>query len=432
MFVMQALRMANDLSLYYSIAGMVILARGGDTGTSFAALILLSLAFGLACLFSERTKSGKKKGEQVLHLLSRFLPVLLAAALLIFLLPTLADRIGAGIAGGYAVFLLAAKREHPDRDKVARNLAVQCVVFLFALLILSADGNLSPLAAVGVPMVLIHLFAAVLLLRILRLPDEAAAETGFAGVNAVLLGIPTAAALVLATPAARHAMAAALSFLWNRVIVPVLLCLLWILWGICYGIVWVVSRLFPDVGTLTAPDQVLAEQLTSLGEVNGVQQTAREASPFLLLLRQILPFVLLALAAVLIYRFLSANAGAKWEGLTPEPLREEKLPVSGQERQKNLRPRLVGRQAADRVRGEYRKYLRYLKEQGTKLDPSRTSAEILEEQEHLRGKQPEEEQLRALYLAARYDGQAKPEDARLAADLVKKIRRGEEQGKSGA
>ncbi|MGN1023899.1 MAG: hypothetical protein ACI4OJ_10390 [Lachnospiraceae bacterium] len=430
MFVMQALRMADDLSLYYSIAGMVILARGGNTWTSVLTLVLFSLSFGLACLLSEKTKQGTGRGGKILHLLARFVPVLLTAAFLLYWMPTLADRIGAGIAGGYTVFLLAAEREHPDRDKVVRNLIVQCVVFLFALLILAADGDLSLLAAIGVQMVLIHLFSAILLLRILRLPDEAAAETGFAGINAVLLGIPTAAALVLATPAARHAMAVALTFLWNRIIVPVLMCLLWILWGICYGIVWVVSRLFPDTDKVIAPKEVLQEQLTVLGEQTGLQQTSHEVSPFLILLRQILPFALLVLAAVLIYRFLSANAGAKWEGLTPEPVREEKLSASGQTRRRDLRPRLVGRQAADRVRGEYRKYLRYLKEQGTKIDPSRTSAEILEEQESLRGEQPKEEQLRAIYLAARYDGQAKPEDARLAADLVKQIRRGEEQEKN--
>ena len=59
MFVTQALRMAADLSLYYSVAGLLTLAKGGTAAAPFWNLFLLCVFFALSCLLSLKTKAWR-------------------------------------------------------------------------------------------------------------------------------------------------------------------------------------------------------------------------------------------------------------------------------------------------------------------------------------------------------------------------------------
>ena len=423
MFVTQALRMAADLSFYYSVAGLLTLAKGGTAAAPFWNLFLLCVFFALSCLLSLKTKAWRdgSTGLRILHGVLRYLPAALGTAAVLALSPTLPDRIAGGIAAGYVFVLLVRKREYPDRDRVLGNLIAQCIVFLFALLIAASEGEVSFLGIVCIPMVLVMFFSSVLLLRILRLPDEAAGEGGFAGTNAVLLGIPVLSALVLALPAVQSAVLTALSFLWNRVVVPVLILLLWGLFWICYGVVWLVSRLFPDSGGITIPEQVLEEQLSSYGAQEAVQQVQQQVSPFLLFLRQILPFAAIAVAAILVYRFLASGRGTGWEGLTPDPVSEEKLSQPGGGRRRGSRERAGTQRDADRVRAEYRRYLKYCRQSGIEFDASNTSEEILAREEAQDGESGDARALRDLYLRARYDGTADRGDVRRAQEFVRRI-----------
>lgn len=99
---------------------------------------------------------------------------------------------------------------------------------------------------------------------------------------------------------------------------------------------------------------------------------------------------------------------------------ERRSAVPPPERKRQPRPR-EGR-AARQVRSQYRKFLRLCRDRGVSLSPGQTSGDIAA---LARGKLdgPAAEELRQLYLPARYDGRAEPGAAQRARALVEQLKK---------
>ena len=107
--------------------------------------------------------------------------------------------------------------------------------------------------------------------------------------------------------------------------------------------------------------------------------------------------LLLIVVLILIWRRAKQNKPAEEEELVYEET--EAAQAGGKRRRGNKIPILAGN--ARQLRRIYKTYLEYRKSEGMRVQPSNTSAEILE-QERERGGSEDAERLRELYIAARY------------------------------
>ena len=107
--------------------------------------------------------------------------------------------------------------------------------------------------------------------------------------------------------------------------------------------------------------------------------------------------ILLLIALFLIWRYTKHNKPEEEDELLYEET--EAVPGKGRHRRKNKIPLLAGN--ARELRRIYKTYLEYKKSEGMRVQPSDTSAEILEHDRES-GDSANAEKLRELYIAARY------------------------------
>ncbi len=131
----------------------------------------------------------------------------------------------------------------------------------------------------------------------------------------------------------------------------------------------------------------------------------------------LLAHVLFALAAVALVIFVLS----RWVYVKPEHGRDiEYIPEKKERKRKKQRHR--SSRAVSRVRDAYRSYLILLSSRGgIRLSGSDTSLQVQERSAQLPGRELSEE-IRQIYLRARYAGKATPEDAQRIEDRVKRLR----------
>ncbi len=131
----------------------------------------------------------------------------------------------------------------------------------------------------------------------------------------------------------------------------------------------------------------------------------------------LLAHVLFALAAIGLVIFVLS----RWSYVKPESGRDiEFIPEKKARKQKKLRRR--SSRTVSRVRDAYRSYLILLSSRGgIRLNESDTSLQVQERSDELPGRELSEE-IRQIYLQARYAGKATAEDAQRIEDRVKKLR----------
>lgn len=414
MFMIQFLRMCSDLCFLLAPVGMIAMGKGAGAAQMFYDLLVLCAGYAGTCALQEKEK------HRFLQALSVLLGVS-AAVLPGILSGNTADTAVSVIASLYVLLVLSLHRTKPDRERQVQNLLILAVILALAGLICLSGGDVTPIRQVGLPLFLLDVLTTLLLLRKLRLPESVYTDRGFQKRNALMVAVPLLAAVGLALPGVRYALGAALRFLWLDVVVPVLYLIFLIVYAVCYGIFTLLSFLIPDEKITFPTMDTPAEEFSGAMESYG-QTQAQEVSPFLLLLRSLLPFLVLALAVYLLYRFLSRKGTSSPLSLLPEQKKEAASAPDRSERKRG-RGAFSGRGEAQRVRAAYRKYLKYCRKAGVTLKKDMTSLEIGREEA---GKNPETSrqagELREIYLRTRYDGNTLPEDAARAEELVRQIR----------
>ena len=400
------LKVLCELCFYFTVA----LPVGGSLGVSpslLAAAFLLALTVPLGALLSE--KSGKPA--------LRFVPLVLTG-LLWFFRPGTAGSVILILPVIYIVLQLAQKRFEADHHQLSDNFLLFSKILILPPVILLLLSRSDILRDFCLPPLLIFLMSGILALRTLRHDRRTMESRSFQLMNLGTATAVSAVALVLAVPRLREALWAAVTWVYEHVIIHILMVFVYL-----FGAVgWVLERFLKWILSRYDPERPEQEQGASVDEIIEDIEEAAEM-PFLKTVLRILGIALAALALFLILRWLyrrlkgrSRRTGEDGGEITRISLEES---PSGD----SLIRRREARTPSLRVRWYYRKMLLLLRSAGGRVDVSMTTKDQLFEELRLFPELREEaEELRALYLPARYGDTSSEADAARARELFRSLR----------
>jgi len=127
------------------------------------------------------------------------------------------------------------------------------------------------------------------------------------------------------------------------------------------------------------------------------------------------------LAAAVLYLFFRWMMRLGWGERRPPETREERFDISGDTGEK-MRPARPGN-AVQRVRAQYRKFLKLYLSAGGELDKTHTSLDVEQGAKRCRFPQEDVEELRSVYIRARYAERAEAKDVFRAKELYAAMKR---------
>ncbi len=402
MVIMHGLRILADLSFYYAFASFVSVCCGGRYA-------MLALLLQTAC-FTASSVVEKKKALRLAALLPMvlffFLPGINLADMIAFLPP--------------AVYLcrLVYKGDYTlDWGRHVELFNTFWKFYMVIACILLMVGVLAQLTAASLPIALIMLVSSVLLMRSLRHEPETYCQKWYQLANAAAVALVIVVAWAVSSEAFLNACLTMLSVTYNKLALPLLMALLMVFVCVLQAFSWLVSLLnIPLPKDMEFPELV---QLDSLVRDLGLDMT--EGDPvgggFMVLL------IALILAALL-YLFFRWMSRIGWGNITPPDAREERTEMKD-EGGKKVRPPRPGN-AVQRVRAQYRKFLKLYLAEGGELDDAHTSQDVAYEARRRKFSADTTEELRDIYIRARYGEQAENTDVARAKELfhaMKKERR---------
>jgi hypothetical protein len=409
---LHALVMLCDLALYATFAGGIAAAFGASAGRLLLGILLQSICYGLCAALKER---GALR-------YAALLPMLLGWALSG---QTTLDRVLLVPAAVYILWRAASGRYELSHERQAELLRGFCKGFWLFALLLAAIAQSA--VAVGTAFLFAGLLAvvSVLALRVLRhAPDEAI------------------------TPRLLAVEAAPLALLFLFVVALLAVCgglvgLVAPLYGgfadaAAYGLGLVVywpATLFVDgirwllaLATSRRETNTVTQPISSTGtELSQAMQTTG-AFPLGEWLLAVLLLVCVLAALVLLFRLLAKKPPREQLSAAAEAARS--VPVG-----KSKRKSAVPNPSVYFVRRQYRRFLKACREANLTLLPADTSEEIRLRAEHDLLQRAENaatntqemrqaaQQLRALYIGARYNGKASRADAAEAKRLTDRLLR---------
>lgn len=391
MFLIFFLKMSSDLGILLSAAGFIAVTTGGHFIYMMLAALWLAVLFAFSALLRE-------KGWL------RFLPM--AGAALCFLFPDMAltDYLVIGAACLYVLWLCYAGTFMPTWDTQKEIFSIYWKV-LAGVFVFEALLDFSSAAASTLPAGVMALACCILLNRALRHEESVYRTMRYQLVNLAGLAAVAFAALLLGSPAVLGAVGAALGWIYDNLISPVLMALLYVFIQLIKGISWLFSWIHiekveeTEVTNLESGDAASTDWM-EFEEGGGVDI-------------RILYAFLIILAGVLLFLLLRKLAGSlRKKASVIQKVNERRLAVTQHEPED---PPAHG--AVRKIRELYRKFLRLCRKNSVELKRSDTSSDI---EKKSRSLFPEEESeaFREIYIRARYRGEADQKDAEEAADLL--------------
>jgi len=424
MVVMGLLRIFADLGFYYAIAGTVSSFAGGRC--QFPSVVLLGGCYAACALLR------KRKQRQVL--------VLAAAALALLLPVPRADRVFYVPALGYVLHLVRQDDFHPDRARQAELFETFGRVFVLfsffwclALFIFNPEERIPVLfqtairdwLAAGVPMAVFAALSAVLLLRSIRHEPAVYLRPGFQAANVAAIAGVLLLAFCISSPWGIRAMI----WTYQHVLAPLLLAcfmLVGMFLVLLYPLLQLIVAFFlrEDIAAVFAEIRAkFGEFMRLVLELAGLP-AAQILSGALwalgILTAAWLTVHLLRLLLLWLSYFVKLVLERGREGSAGVGVRSDILPVLPDVRRREARDR----NDVERVRRQYRVFLRLCRRYGVSFRRASTSGEISEEAVRVFGPEAPAGDIRDIYREARYRGEASRADAvrlKKLCDRVKKL-----------
>ena len=405
MMLLNGLRMAADLAFYYAFAGFFVAFVG--TPDCLPGILIPSLCFALS--------SGLRDKKPLR------LAVLLPEAIA-FLLPGIGtvDRIALIPAVGYTVFLAWTGNYSLSHGRQRETFLLFFKIYLPFFLLITLLGGVRNLISASLPMALIMLTCSVFLLQVLRHEPEVYRQPRFLLRSLLPLALLLGAAWLLHFPAVLSALGAAAAAVYQATVVPVVMGITYALAFLIIHILTPLMALFPtedsDTSLETAFESLTDETVTSAA--GGV------TLPFRILraLGILLVVALVILVLILLFRRLAGRhteEPGEAETLSSERRTDQPQPPEAP----GLRLPRSPRDPVNQVRRQYRRYLHLCAVHGFTPHISYTSGDIQRNTEALFPDPAPAEELRGLYIQARYHGIAAKEDALRARDLVSDLKK---------
>ncbi|MBQ3578139.1 MAG: hypothetical protein II700_06555 [Firmicutes bacterium] len=396
----------GDLAFYYSFAGFFAVKFGADPSMLLITLMIQTAAFAASFMLEEKGRL-------------RFLPP--ALTLLCLLLPGLCPAFALAVLPGLIYLYISAKDRtyYPTWASAADLLSLFTkAMSVFALIILVMRGS-DALMAISLPCAVICLCCCVMLTRSMRHDIDVYTSPMFQAVTAgtaVLLVIFSAA---VSSRAFRAAVSKAVGAVYLHAIVPVLLSITQLIVYIFYlcarVISWILKLLriegaeVPDYETIygESGEEILQDNFDPNGH------------PILRMIASICLILLALYGAYRLFRYMQGMVTRR----KPEDIGERETRSFISDREEKTGAPNEG--LIDKLRAQYRSFLKTYRKLGLPLEKHMTSENILTISS--RNFDPEEgARLRELYIRARYGGIADKDDVAKAKELVKSLKKNKE------
>ncbi len=403
MLTLVFIKSVSDLALYYSFAGLFALLFGGSNRAVLLGMVIQAAIFTFSYLLRQRQRS-----------ILRFLPLLLL--IFCWLIPgsTLANYILLIPAVIYMIYLVAKKIYEPDCYQQKDIFSIYWKVFIVFALFAALLGARSAVTAIAIPAGLICMACSVLLQQTLRHDPEVYCQPRYQVISIVVIGAVCVCALFLSSSAFLNACLRFLQIIYNRVIAPILMAIVYVIIFIINGIVQLISLFHINISTSSEGLEIDMSGF-SARDVLGIEEDVVTDGQILERILIAIAIIAAAVILILLFRALSRRTRSQ----SPEPERKETR-TSIQRNSPSASENATGSVA--RVRTQYKKFLKLAFQQSVQPDKSDTSAEINRKYRHIFDSHATEE-LRDLYIEARYNGKATNEDAQRAKKLYSDIKK---------
>lgn len=399
------LRAVSDAGIYFFFAALVSGLFGARPWAVAAGLATMCLSLTAGYLFR-----GKR---------ARYAPLLLPAAYIVLVAAGWAERAALIVFFLYGVKLLRAETYEPTWDHEAGlfsrfwKLALAVFVIWFPFAGLSESG-MATLERVLLPTVIVTMTALILLTRALRHDRDVYVNTRRQMVDVAIFALLAALAALLGSRPVLGGLWFLLKTVFRYLIYPVLNALLWVAERIVGFLLWLLSYIFPE-GELEMPNLSLGQGVSEEQIMPEVSEAARGSA----LLRVLLILAGAAALAYLTYRLLKLLLlrGPQAADNGERPIERVSLAPENEPRTKK-----APRSPVEGVRREYRRFLKLCRLRGVRLRRSDTSLSVNEKAAALSAP-PAANTLRALYVAARYGGEADPGAVEVAEKTYREIKR---------
>lgn len=399
MVIVHGLRILTDLAFYYAFASYISVCFGGRY--AMVGLLVQAACFALSAALREK----------LCLRLAALLP-----SVLLWLLP------GIGLADGLlflppAVYLVwqAWKGKYPlEWNRQVELFSVFLKVYTCVAAFLLASGMLKLLSAASLPIALIMLVCSVLLMRTLRHEPETYCQRRYQLVNLVSVAAVTVVAALISTEAFLKSCLSLLGSLYNTLVLPVLMMLLTAFVYVLRSVAWLLALLelkMPENG------EMIELNLDNMLEDLDVKEITRYHIDL-----KGLMIALLAVACVAaLYFFFRWMSRLGWGEGASDTLGEKRGVVDSVPGKPEKQPRFGS--PVQRVRAQYRKFLKLYLAMGGEMEKSDTSLDVHRGARKCRLDEAAARELREIYIRARYAGDADGRDAARARELYGTIRK---------
>ena len=403
MVIMHGLRSLTELSFYYAFASFIAVCYGSRY--ALPGLMLLAACYTLSAMLEKRK----------LLRMAALLPVLL-----FWLLPDvpLADTLLYFPAAAYLIWQAWHGSYPLDWGRHVELFSVFWKAYaLFAVFILLI-GMLPELSRASMPIGLIMLVGSVLLMRSLRHEPETYCQKWYQLFNGATVAVVMAAAAFMSTRAFLEACAAAVTGAYNTLVLPVLMMALVGFTYVLKAAAWLIALL--NIRLPENPEEPIKIQPPGSGaDMLGLGDLPEEpqGEVFLILLCALA-------AAVLLYFFFRWMVRLGWGEKLQAEAWEERIEADGNAGEKDRKARPGS--AVQRVRAQYRKFLKLYVSAGGELDDTHTSLDVEQEAKRRLFAPETVEEMRSIYIRARYGEHAEAQDVSRTKELyaaMKKERR---------
>ncbi|MBQ8638586.1 MAG: hypothetical protein IJ468_05405 [Lachnospiraceae bacterium] len=403
MMFLFSLRMMADLGFYYAIAGCAAASFGSCW--QLLQLIVLSMSYGIAgCL--------QKRSHSILLLCG------ISGMCLVLPVWNLADRLLFTPAVLYVFFLCWKNEFSLSWGRQADLFLLFLKVFVGFALAGLVVGQYSILASAGIPAALMQTASSVLLMRSLRHEPMVYEQKRYQVINLVSIAAVFLVSWLISTDVVRNGLGLLISLFYEHVAAPLIMGISMAAGYLVIGIIRIIGFLFDFLGIKGGDSNSNFVQELSFAPEEAVLLETGEGNE--IVGKILLAIVILAVIVLLVlfFRWLSTReTGERWELAAEEKRREGEASSREPQAERVL-------SSAAQVRRYYRKFLRLYLERGAYLHRSYTSQDVERNAKNVFSNHEAMEQMRELYIKARYSQKVQKEDVVLAKQLYRQIRKG--------
>ncbi|MBR0139974.1 MAG: hypothetical protein IJM17_06780 [Firmicutes bacterium] len=400
------LKIMADLAFYYSVAGFFAVKYGADPSMIMAAMAIQTLAFTLSFLLEE-------KGPL------RFVPLALCG--LVFALPGLCLAFALIMLPPTAYLVMSAKDKtyYPSWASSADLLSLYLKVLAGLSLMIVLTRGFEAFAAISVPCAIISLCACVMLTRSMRHDIDVYSSPVYQLVNAGTAAVLVIVSAAVSSKAFRSAVGSAVGSFYLKVIVPILLFFTHIIVYLFY-ILAQIAAFF--LRLLHVEGAEVPDYQTIYGEsAEEILETEYDPSAHPLL-RFIATAIVVGFALWVGWKFFRYMQGMLTRKRPKDTGERETRTFIGRKEEKSGRE---NEGLIEKLRAQYRSFLKEYKKKSLPLEKHMTSENVLNISTAYFDLETGKE-LRELYIRARYGGLADRDDVARAKELVKALKKGED------